>query len=130
MELEELSDATTQSLVKPAPVDWVKHLIILVKFELFTFGQNCKSLKIVLQDNEFEIDILLSEQHASDLERQNGEKSWSHIFLMEFIHLENFHIFSFEAQERSLERFLFDSYEMDEFLGHMHNLDSEFCHDT
>ena len=74
----------------------MKHLTMLVMLGLFAFGQNVKPLKIVLQDTERESDILDSERHASDLEKKDGYKLWSHIFLMEFTYLENLHIFSFE----------------------------------
>ena len=57
LELEELSD--TRLLVKPVPVDWMKHLTILVLFGFFTFGQFGKPPSTILQDNEFEIDVLL-----------------------------------------------------------------------
>ena len=92
LNLEELSDAT-QSLVKPAPVDWMKHLTILVMFGLFTFSQNNKPPETVLEDNKFEIDVLLYKRLFFEMEMKDQPKSWSHIFLMEFTRLEDLHIF-------------------------------------
>ena len=108
LELEELSDAT-QSLVKPVPVDWMKHLTMLVMVKLFRLSQNYKPPETVLQDNEFAIDVLLYKRLFFELEMKDEPKSWSHIFLMEFTCLEDLHVFSFEEQETSLARFLFNS---------------------
>ena len=80
----------------------------------------------MLQDNEFEIDVLLYKRLFFELEMKHELKSWSHIFLMEFTRLEDLHISSFEEHETSLVRFLFNSVEMDESFGHMHHLHSEF----
>ena len=74
-----------------------KHLTILVLFGLFTFGQYGKPPSTMLQDNEFEINVLLYKQLFFEKEMKDGP--WSHIFLVKFTHLEDLHVFSFEEQE-------------------------------
>ena len=53
----------------------MKHLTILVMFGLFTFRQNYKPPETVLQDNEFEIDVLLYKQLFFEMEMKDEPKS-------------------------------------------------------